>query len=106
MHAGIAVPVADIQIAVAPLGDIGDPIERLAAVQHRPFVDNVSGIGRDAGLANHRPHFAARVEDADRVVRIVRQIDGIIAVDEDAVRAREYALAPRLQETSRPCRTR
>src|SRR5262249_26410156 len=86
-HAGIAVPVADVDgAAVGTEGDVGGTVERLL-------------VGRGFALDPEGELEFAQVIEAERlVINSVGDPDLPIPVDAHAVRAAEQALAPRAKK--------
>ena len=100
VHAGVAVAVRDEHLAAARDRDVGHHIERAGRVQDRRFADPEAGLGRPRGVAQRHQELAVGRELAHGVVEVVGAPDMVVPVDEDAVRARENALAPGIQEAA------
>src|SRR5262249_11587433 len=90
VDAGIAVSVRHVDLALGRERGVGAAIERLAAQE---------GCGL-VGHADGQQHLALGGHLADRVVAVVGAVEGVVAVDMDAVRATEQAFAPRAQEVA------
>src|SRR5262245_4834501 len=63
--------------------------------------DTTKALGRLIGRANGKQELALRGELADRVVAIIRTVDGVVRADVDGMGpAREESFAPRTQEVA------
>ena len=90
VHAGIAVAVRHVDLALRRQRRVGAAVERLAAHERR-------GLARDA---DGEQHLAVGRALAHRVVAVVGAVEIVVGVDVQAVRAREQPLAPALDEAA------
>jgi hypothetical protein len=100
VHPGVAVAVRDEHLAARRHRDVGDHVERPAGIANRRLADLEARVRRPFRVAERHQQLAAGGELSDRVVEIVGAVDVIVAVDEDAVCAREDPLAPRGEEAA------
>ena len=88
VHAGIAVAVGDVDLALRRQRGVSAAVERLAAhIRRRLF-----------GNADRQEHLAVGRTLAHGVVAVVGAIEIVVGIDVQAVGAREQAFAPTLDE--------
>ena len=88
VHAGIAIAVGDVDLALRRQRGVGAAMERLAAHERRRLVRDADG----------QQHLAVGGAFAHGVVAVIGAIEIVVGVDVQAVGAGEQAFAPAAQE--------
>ena len=89
VNAGVAIPVADVDVPVGGESHVRREMERRPRVADRAVIDACgTSLRRAAGRAERQQQFAVRRELANGVVGVIGAVDRIVGTDQDSVRAR------------------
>src|SRR5580700_10956096 len=95
VHAGVAVAVGHVNVAVGVADHLGRVIERPRCAFRQP-VGNVAGVGMDAALAERQQRLAVQGERLRHRVAAIGGVDDVVD-DFQPVRVGDLAAAPRAQ---------
>ena len=93
MHAGVAIAVGDVQVAVGRGHDLGGIVERAGRARANLAGHLAAGVGVDAAVADDLKGLAVQREDDAHRVGAVGDVDDVV-LDVDAVGLVDGADAP------------